>query len=161
MAQTTGIINASSIRVFLDTDGDLTTPAYVNVDHVTECSVSVSVDMRDITTKTSQGFRESLPGLRSASLSISGLFAEDATEGYNNLVTAQLNGYKVACKITNVGNTNGYAGDGTASGNIGDEEFTFNGYITSLEQTAGTEDNVGFSATIESSGTVARAAITA
>ena len=71
MAQTTGIINASSIRVFLDTDGDIATPAYVVVDHVTECSISVNVDMRDITTKTSQGFRESLPGLRSASLSLS------------------------------------------------------------------------------------------
>ena len=161
MAQTTGIINASSIRVFLDTDGDIATPAYVVVDHVTECSISVSVDMRDITTKTSQGFRESLPGLRSASLSLSGLFAEDATEGYNNLIAAQLAGDKVAVKITNVGNTGGYAGGSGDGGNVGDEEFTFNGYITSLEQSAGVEDNVGFSATIESDGTVARAAITA
>ena len=75
MAQTTGIINSSNIRVFIGTTG-----AEVVVDNVTECSISMSTDMRDITTKTSGGWRELLPGLKSASLSLSGLFAEDATK---------------------------------------------------------------------------------
>ena len=56
------------------------------IDHVTECSISVTTDMRDITTKTSGGYRELLPGLKSASMSVSGLFAEDATNGYNQLL---------------------------------------------------------------------------
>ena len=148
MAQTTGIINSSSIRVFTGT----TSGAEVVVDNVTECSISMSTDMRDITTKTSGGWRELLPGLKSASLSLSGLFAEDATNGYNQLVDNQIAGELLYIEFTNTG-----AG---AVGNAGDEQFTVSGYITSLEQTAGVEDNVGFSLSVEVTGTVARAVIT-
>lgn len=147
MAQSTGIINASSIRVFLGTTDD----SEVVVDHVTECSISMSTDMRDITTKTSGGWREILPGMKSASLSLSGLFAEDATTNYNQLVDHQIAGNKLYVVFTNTG-----AG---SSANAGDEQFDVAGYITSLEQTAGTEDNVTFSMTIEITGTVVREVI--
>jgi len=121
------------------------------LDHVTECSISMSTDMRDITTKTSGGWRELLPGLKSASLSVSGLFAEDATNGYNQLVDHQIAGEKLFVIFTNTGS-------GSAA-NAGDEQFDVVGYITSLEQTAGVEDNVGFSMTIEITGTVVREVI--
>ena len=147
MAQTTGIINSSSIRVFLGTSDD----SEVVVDHVTECSISMSTDMRDITTKTSGGFREILPGLKSASLSLSGLFAEDATNGFNQLIDHQSAGDLLYVIFTNTGS-------GTTA-NAGDEQFDVAGYITSLEQTAGVEDNVGFSMTIEVTGTVVREVI--
>ena len=148
MAQTTGIINSSSIRVFLGT----TDESEVVIDHVTECSISMTTDMRDITTKTSGGYRELLPGLKSASMSVSGLFAEDATNGYNQLIDHQLAGDKLFVIFTNTG--------GGASANAGDEQFDIEGYISSLEQTAGVEDNVGFSMTIEVTGTVVRDVIT-
>lgn len=147
MAQTTGIINASSIRVFLGTTDD----SEVVVDHVTECSISLSTDIRDITTKTSGGWREILPALKSASLSLSGLFAEDATTNFNQLVDHQIAGNKLYVLFTNTG-----AG---SSANAGDEQFDVSGYITSLEQTAGTEDNVTFSMTLEITGAVVREVI--
>lgn len=147
MAQTTGIINSSSIRVFLGTSDD----SEVVLDHVTECSISMTTDMRDITTKTSGGYRELLPGLKSASMSVSGLFAEDATNGYNQLIDHQLAGDKLFVIFTNTG-------DGAVA-NTGDEQFDISGYISSLEQTAGVEDNVGFSMTIEVTGTVVREVI--
>lgn len=147
MAQTEGIINSSSIRVFLGTTDD----SEVVIDHVTECSISLTTDMRDITTKTSGGFKEILPGLKSASMSVSGLFAEDATNGYNELVAHQLAGEKLFVIFTNTG-----AG---AAANAGDEQFDVEGYITSLEQTAGVEDNVGFSLSVEVTGTVVREVI--
>ena len=147
MAQSTGIINASSIRVFLGTTDD----SEVVVDHVTECSISLNTDIRDITTKTSGGWREILPSLKSASLSLSGLFAEDATNNFNQLVDHQIAGEKLYVIFTNTG-----AG---ATGNAGDEQFDVAGYITSLEQTAGTEDNVTFSMTLEITGTVVREVI--
>ena len=147
MAQTSGIINSSSIRVFLGTTDD----SEVVVDHVTECSISMTTDMRDITTKTSGGFREILPGLKSASLSLSGLFAEDAPNGINQLIDHQIAGDKLFVVFTNTGS-------GTAA-NQGDEQFDVAGFITSLEQTAGVEDNVGFSMTIEVTGTVVREVI--
>jgi TP901-1 family phage major tail protein len=123
----------------------------VVVDHVTECSISLSTDIRDITTKTSGGWREILPGLKSASLSLSGLFAEDATNNYNQLVDHQIAGDQVFVIFTNTG-----AG---SAANAGDEQFDVSGYITSLEQTAGTEDNVTFSMTLEITGTVVREVI--
>lgn len=147
MAQTVGIINSSSIRVFLGTSDD----SEVVVDHVTECSISMSTDMRDITTKTSGGWRELLPGLKSASLSLSGLFAEDAANGFNALIDHQIAGDKLYVIFTNTGSG--------ATANTGDEQFDVAGYITSLEQTAGVEDNVGFSMTIEVTGTVVREVI--
>tara|TARA_R110001632_G_scaffold9771_1_gene37102 strand:- start:319 stop:765 length:447 start_codon:yes stop_codon:yes gene_type:complete len=148
MAQTTGIINSSNIRVFTGT----TVGAEVVVENVTECSISMSTDMRDITTKTSGGWRELLPGLKSASLSLSGLFAEVSTNGYNELVANQIAGELLYIEFTNTG--------ATAVPNAGDEQFTVSGYITSLEQSAGVEDNVGFSLSVEVTGTVARAVIT-
>jgi len=147
MAQSTGIINASSIRVFLGTTDD----SEVVVDHVTECSISLNTDIRDITTKTSGGWREILPALKSASLSLSGLFAEDATNNFNQLVDHQIAGEKLYVIFTNTG-------AGTTA-NAGDEQFDVSGYITSLEQTAGTEDNVTFSMTLEITGTVVREVI--
>lgn len=147
MAQSTGIINASSIRVFLGTTDD----SEVVVDHVTECSISLNTDIRDITTKTSGGWREILPALKSASLSLSGLFAEDATNNFNSLVDHQIAGNLLYVIFTNVG-------AGTAA-NAGDEQFDVSGYITSLEQTVGTEDNVTFSMTLEITGTVVREVI--
>ena len=147
MAQTTGIINSSIIRVFLGTSDD----SEVVIDHVTECSISMTTDMRDITTKTSGGYRELLPGLKSASMSVSGLFAEDATNGYNQLIDHQLAGEKLFILFTNTG-------DGAAA-NTGDEQFDISGYISSLEQTAGVEDNVGFSMTVEITGTITREVI--
>jgi predicted secreted protein len=147
MAQSTGIINASSIRVFLGTTDD----SEVVVDHVSECSISLNTDIRDITTKTSGGWREILPALKSASLSLSGLFAEDATNGFNQLVDHQIAGDLLYVVFTNTG-----AG---ATGNAGDEQFDVSGYITSLEQTAGTEDNTTFSMTLEITGTVVREVI--
>ena len=147
MAQSTGIINASSIRVFLGTTDD----SEVVVDHVTECSISLSTDIRDITTKQSGGWRAILSGLKSASLSLSGLFAEDATTNFNQLVDHQIAGNLLYVVFTNTG-----AG---SSANAGDEQFDVSGYITSLEQTAGTEDNVTFSMTLEITGTVVREVI--
>ncbi len=149
MAQTVGLINSSNIRVFSGSAQD----SEVNIDKVTECSISVTTDMRDITTKTSGGFRELLPGLKSASLSVSGFFAEDAANGYNTFAAAQLAGTKLFFLYTHV--------DNTGVANVGDEQFQLAGYITSLEQTAGVEDNVGFSLSVEVTGAVVREVITA
>jgi TP901-1 family phage major tail protein len=147
MAQTTGILNASSIRFFTGTvDGTHTAVA-----NVTECSISLSTETRDISTKTSGGWREILPAMKSASINVSGYFAEDATNSFNALVDYQIAGTKVFAVFTNVGSG--------ATPNVGDEEFDIVGYITSIEQTAGFEDNVTWSLTFEITGAVVREVI--
>jgi TP901-1 family phage major tail protein len=147
MAQTTGILNASSIRFFTGT----TDGTHTAVANVTECSISLSTETRDISTKTSGGWREILPAMKSASINVSGYFAEDATNGFNDLVDYQIAGTKVFAVFTNVGS-------GTTP-NSGDEEFDIAGYITSIEQTAGFEDNVTWSLTFEITGAVVREVI--
>jgi TP901-1 family phage major tail protein len=147
MAQTTGILNASSIRFFTGT----TDGTHTAVANVTECSISLSTETRDISTKTSGGWREILPAMKSASINVSGYFAEDATNGFNALVDYQIGGTKVFAVFTNVGS-------GTTP-NAGDEEFDIVGYITSIEQTAGFEDNVTWSLTFEITGAVVREVI--
>jgi len=147
MAQTTGILNASSIRFFTGTvDGTHTAVA-----NVTECSISLSTETRDISTKTSGGWREILPAMKSASINVSGYFAEDATNSFNALVDYQIAGTKVFAVFTNVGSG--------VTPNAGDEEFDIVGYITSIEQTAGFEDNVTWSLTFEITGAVVREVI--
>lgn len=147
MAQTQGYLNASSIRFFTGTlDGTHTV-----VGAVTECSISMSTDVRDITTKTSAGWREILPALKSASINVSGIFAEDATNSFNALVAYQIAGTKVFAVFSNVG--------ATALPNAGDQEFDVAGYITSIEQTAGFEDNVTWSLTMDLTGAVVRETI--
>jgi hypothetical protein len=82
---------------------------------------------------------------------VSGYFAEDATNGFNTLVDLQIAGTKVFAVFTNVGSS--------ASPNAGDEEFDVAGYITSMEQSAGFEDNVTWSLTMDLTGAVVREVI--
>jgi TP901-1 family phage major tail protein len=121
------------------------------VANVTECSISLSTETRDISTKTSGGWREILPAMKSASINVSGYFAEDATNSFNALVDYQIAGTKVFAVFTNVGSG--------VTPNTGDEEFDIAGYITSIEQTAGFEDNVTWSLTFEITGAVVREVI--
>ena len=89
--------------------------------------------------------------MKSASINVSGYFSENATNGFNTLVDYQIAGTKVFAVFTNVGSS--------ALPNAGDEEFDVAGYITSVEQTAGFEDNVTWSLTMEITGAVVREVI--
>ena len=52
----------------------------------TEGSISINMETRDITTKDSSGYRELLEGLRSGSISVSGLVDDDASGGAGGYV---------------------------------------------------------------------------
>lgn len=143
MAQTTGILNGSQLTVMFGDAG--ATPTYVVVDNVTDLSVSISTDTRDTTTKNNAGYRALLPGLKSLSVNFTALYATDATQGFNELMTAYNNGTKQAVKVTS------YDFDATPSAteNTGDDRLVFDAYVTSLELSAGTEDNASFTCTME------------
>ena len=140
MAQTTGILNGSQLTVMF---GDAAvSPTYVVVDNVTDLSVSISTDTRDTTTKNNAGYRALLPGLKSLSINFSAYYATDATQGFDQLMTAYNAGTKQAVKVTS------YDFD-TPGENSGDDRLVFDAYVTSLELTAGTEDNPSFTCTME------------
>lgn len=127
-------------------------PTYVVVDNVTDLSASLSVDTRDTTTKNNGGYKALLPGLKSLSVNFSAMYADDATQGFAELMTAYNAGTKQAVKVTS------YDFDGSAE-NTGDHRLSFDAYITSVEWSAGTEDNATYSCTMECVSTITYEAI--
>ena len=127
-------------------------PTYVVVDNVTDLSASLSVDTRDTTTKNNGGYKALLPGLKSLSVNFSAMYADDATQGFAELMTAYNAGTKQAVKVTS------YDFDGSAE-NSGDHRLSFDAYITSVEWSAGTEDNATYSCTMECVSTITYEAI--
>jgi len=150
MAQTTGIMNGSQVTVMFGDAGG--SPTYVVVDNVTDLSASLSVDTRDTTTKNNGGYKALLPGLKSLSVNFSAMYADDATQGFDELMTAYNAGTKQAVKVTSYD----HSGDAEI---VGDHRLTFDAYITSIEWSAGTEDNATYSCTMECVSTITYEAI--
>jgi TP901-1 family phage major tail protein len=138
MAETTGIINGSNLKIMLAAEGG----TELMINNLTDCSISTTVDMRDTTTKSNSGYKDMLPGLMEASISFTGMFANDATTGFAELFSHQNLKTKLDVKLTQI------VGSGSTP-NTGDKEFEAAGYITSLDLSGGTEDNSSFSCTIQ------------
>tara|TARA_Y100000015_G_scaffold39259_1_gene42923 strand:- start:3572 stop:4018 length:447 start_codon:yes stop_codon:yes gene_type:complete len=135
---TTGIFNGSQYTVMFETDG---TPAVV-ADHVTDLSVSVSTETRDTTSKNNGGYRALLPGLKTLTVNFTAFYAGDATNGYDELMVDFLAGAKQDVKVVSYDFANN-------TEETGDKEIIFEAYITSLELSAGTEDNASYTCTLE------------
>ena len=144
MAETTGIINGSNLKVTLAAVGG----AEVMVNNLTDCSISTNVDLRDTTTKSNAGYKDVLPGMMEASMTFSGMFANDAVNGFHELFDFQNAKTQLDVKLTQI------VGSGSTP-NVGDMEFEAKGYITSLDLTGGTEDNATFSCSIQLVETIA------
>jgi len=102
----------------------------------TEGSISINMEMRDITTKDSSGYRELLPGLRSGTISVSGLVDDQGTGGAGGTLFTALSAQTEQTIVFGLDSTNDY-------------HYTGFGYCTSLEVSGATEDNVTYSATFE------------
>ena len=135
---TTGIFNGSQYTVMFETDN---TPVVV-ADHVTDLSVSVSTETRATTSKNNGGFRALLPGLKTLTVNFTAFYAGDATNGYDELMVDFLAGNKQDVKVCSYDFTN----DTEVAG---DKEIVFEAFITSLELSAGTEDNASYTCTLE------------
>jgi len=106
----------------------------------TEGSISLSMETRDIQTKASGGFKELLESTRSGSISVSGL-VDDTTSAVTTLMTHFTARTSFAVKF------------GVDTGTH-DDVFSGTAFCTSIETSAGTEDNVTYSATLELTGAI-------
>jgi len=113
--------------------------------HSTEGSISLSMDTRDISSKDSAGARALLEGMKSGSISVSALYSEDGALGADTLYTAMAARTPLAVKFSTEVS--------------GDHFWSASSYLTSLEVSASTEDNVSFSATFELTGAITYAAV--
>jgi len=118
----------------------------------TEGSISVNMEIIDISTKNSGGYREVMPGMRSATISVSGLIDDDGAGGAGGTLFGLIDdGTADAVRDAEVGLEFGF----TAASPATDEyNYTGNAICTSLEVSGATEDNVTYSATFEVTGPI-------
>ena len=133
---TSGIMNGTLLGIYVGS---------TLIAHATEGSISLSMDTRDISSKDSAGTRALLEGMKSGSISMSALYAEDAAYGADELYTAMAARTPLAVKFSTEVS--------------GDHFWSASAYLTSLEVSAGTEDNVTYSATFELTGAITYAAV--
>ena len=131
------IINGTVYLLKIGADG-----SEVAIPDQTEGSISINMETRDITTKDSSGYRELLEGVRSASISVSGLVDDDGAGGAGADLFAVLDGRSTTHIIFGL--------DAASD----DYHFECDAFCTSLEISAGTEDNVTYSATFEVTGAI-------
>ena len=133
---TAGVLNGTLMGVYIGS---------TLIAHSTEGSISLSMDTRDISSKDSAGARALLEGMKSGSISVSALYSEDGAYGADELYTAMAARTPLAVKFSTEVS--------------GDHFWSASSYLTSLEVSASTEDNVSFSATFELTGAITYAAV--
>jgi len=114
----------------------------------TNASLSFTMETRDISNKSSAGWRELLEAQRSWSVSCEGLYAfldssGAAVKNYDDFWTLMNTRTPLYIEI--------------ATGVTGDKYYSGQCYITSLEQSAPMEDNMTYSMSFEGTGVLAEA----
>lgn len=132
---TTGVFNGTNL--LLKVEGD-------TIGHTTSCSLTISHDLPDATTKDSNGFSEVISGLRSGEISFEGLVDYSDAASAIELIDYILNRTMVTCVF------------GTSV--TGDAIYTAEGYISSVEQSAEMESTVSYSGSITLTGAIVKSA---
>lgn len=129
------IFNGTELGVYIDA---------TLIAAATDCTLSLNMETIDITTKDSAGYRELLGGMKSGSISCSGLidYLDAANKDMTDLWTAWENRTSLTLKFSK------------ANESTGELSFSASGFITSLEQSGGTEDTATYSVTFELTGAI-------
>lgn len=130
---TAGVFNGTNLLIKVD--GTV-------VGHTTSCTLSVSLDAADATTKDSNGWAESIAGLKSGEVSFDGLVDYSDSNNSEQLLDLLIARTKVVVVF------------GTAA--TGDSIYTADAYVTSLEQTAEMEAAVTYSGTLTITGPIVK-----
>lgn len=139
------IVNANNLVIGLATAeaSDLYDP----IAHAQTVSLSFSNSLIDVTTKSSQAWMQKISGQRSFSLSADGLVDYDTVSGATDVVGG-----------AGAGSVSTLALAGTSvffQFRIGTEGYKGSGFISSFEQSGGTDDAPTFSVSIEGTGVLA------
>ena len=126
---TTGILNGTALLMYV---------GGVAVSHSTNFTLNLNHSVRDATTKDSFGWRDVLEGLRDWTMDGEAMMAFDATLSFSDLFAY----YTGRTKITVLFSTEV----------SGDDYYTGSAYIGSMSKTAGVEESVTFSFSLEGTG---------
>lgn len=134
------VFNGTDLVLKFIADGGTLEP----LGHSTSCSMSITHDLPDATTKDSGGFSEVISGLRSFEISFDGLV--DYTDDGNS----KQNVDTILALITGRNKVDFSFGTATT----GDEVISGEGFIASLEISAEMESAVTYSGTITGTGSL-------
>lgn len=133
----TGVLNGTDILVYCGGTA---------IGHATSHSLNLTLDERDTTTKSSSGWKEILPALRSWTIDASGFVAYDDTYTFEELFALYSGRTSVVLKFsTEV---------------TGDNRYTGTAYLSSLNKEAPLEDNVTYSVSFTGTSTLTEEAVT-
>ena len=130
---TTSVFNGTNL--ILKVEGD-------TLGHTTSCSLSLSNDLPEATTKDSNGFQEVIAGVISGELSFDGLVDYSDTANAIELADFLLARTQITCVF------------GTEA--TGDAIYTAEGYLSSVEQSAEMESPVSYSGSITLTGAITK-----
>ena len=112
------------------------------VGHTTSCSMSLSMDTPEATTKDSNGFSEYIGGVKGGEVSFEGLVAYDDSANAVEFADYLLARTKLTCVF------------GTAE--TGDAVYTAEGFLSSVEMSAEMEAAVTYSGSITLTGAITK-----
>ena len=130
---TTGVFNGTNL--ILKVEG-------ATVGHTTSCSMSLSMDTPEATTKDSNGFSEYIGGVKGGEISFEGLVAYDDTANAIEFADYLLARTQLTCVF------------GTAE--TGDAVYTAEGFLSSVEMSAEMEAAVTYSGSITITGAITK-----
>jgi len=130
---TTGVFNGTNL--ILTVEG-------ATVGHTTSCSMSLSMDTPEATTKDSNGFSEYIGGVKGGEVSFEGLVAYDDNANAIEFADYLLARTQLTCVF------------GTAE--TGDAVYTAEGFLSSVEMSAEMEAAVTYSGSITLTGAITK-----
>jgi hypothetical protein len=130
---TTGVFNGTNL--ILSVEG-------ATVGHTTSCSMSLSMDTPEATTKDSNGFSEYIGGVKGGEISFEGLIAYDDSANAIEMADYLLARTQLTCVF------------GTAE--TGDAVYTAEGFLSSVEMSAEMEAAVTYSGSITITGAITK-----
>ena len=136
---TTGVFNGTNLLLKFAADGS----AAVTIGHSTSCSLSLSNDLPEATTKDSAGFQEVIAGVKSGEISFEGLVAYDDANNAIQAADLLIARTKIDWSF------------GTAES--GDAVYSGEGFLSSVEMSAEIESPVTYSGSITVTGAIAKA----
>tara|TARA_R110001583_G_scaffold66363_1_gene190853 strand:- start:280 stop:696 length:417 start_codon:yes stop_codon:yes gene_type:complete len=135
---TTGVFNGTNLLLKFAAGSS----SAVAIGHSTSCSLSLSNDLPEATTKDSAGFQEVIAGVKSGEISFEGLVAYDDA---NNAIEAA----DLLIARTKINWTFGTA-------ESGDSVYSGSGFLSSVEMSAEMESPVTYSGSITVTGAIAK-----
>jgi hypothetical protein len=143
---TTGVMNGTKLRLFMDLAGAST---YTAIGSSTDVTLNLSHSPRETTNQDSAGYATFLEGKRVATIDFNALHVENATNSFHlQAVVYNSATLRAGCTFK------------VATSTTGDVTYTGSGFITSLSiSSGGPEGNVTIAGSIQVSGPLTAGAV--